>query len=251
MKTVTVFLFVFLLSFSCRKSTEPIISGNERELAEVDKELIPLTIGNYWVFEERFSSRDSTSTHDYKSEVTAITDIGNYSWYEVTTLNNKIKSERYLMAENDSIYELQYNWSTPVRSLQYLIPRKKIQTFRSLSGGDVFHSKTVVKRDSTVKTPSGTYTKCYMFEQSDPNLIEAEIIKPGIGIIVKKQIYRDLSGRLKFIRTAKLKSFLIKERPLDSMKPPTDNGVVSCDSEKSFRSSKIWQENQMPILKPG
>ena len=106
--------------YSCRKSTGPEIIEESEVIEEPNvngyvSKIMPMTIGNYWIYKETYTSSDTTYSHDIKSEVTAIKDIGNYWWYEMTITNNDYQATKYYMAENDSIYELQYNWLAPIR----------------------------------------------------------------------------------------------------------------------------------------
>ncbi len=81
---------------SCGKSTGPKSTDvSEEEGPETDEyvsKLLPMTIGNYWIYEETYTSNDTTYSHDIKSEITAIKNIGNYSWYEMTRTINGYQS---------------------------------------------------------------------------------------------------------------------------------------------------------------
>lgn|GEM_PF-6101229 len=117
------------------------------------------------------------------------------------------------MAENDSIYELQYNWQYPVRALRFLIPKDSLQLFNSFLGGDIMIIKTASILDSTVTTPIGRYDNCYSYQFSTVDFTKIEIVSPGIGIIEKQYISHGFAGSKKFRKIAKLKSYLVKIKP--------------------------------------
>ena len=49
--------------------------------------------------------------------------------FYVKSAKTNFTEKTYLMMENDSVYELQYNRQTPLRSLEYINPFEEQQSF--------------------------------------------------------------------------------------------------------------------------
>ncbi|RMH75809.1 MAG: hypothetical protein D6681_22030 [Calditrichaeota bacterium] len=174
--------------------------------------LIPLAAGNTWTYTEEYISPDTNYVTEYTVRVTGTEQIGDEVWWKLETWrgDSVITRTRYLIAQNDSIYELQYNWQTPVKSLQYFIPVDSVQRFNSLLGGDVGIAKTASILDTTIITPQGNFSECYMFEYSTPDWTTREILSPKVGIIVNWFIHHPSLGGIEYERIARIKSYVIK-----------------------------------------
>lgn len=203
---ITIYFFIFTLFLGCSSPTE---TSNNENISR----LFPLSVGNYWVYKEHFISSDTSYTVNYKSTVKEITNIGGFNWYKIETPRNDYIQERYLIAENDSVYELQYNWEAPVRSLQYIIPQDSAQEFGSLFGGDVGITKSVFILDTTISTNAGNFSNCIMFEYSTPDWTEREIISLGTGIVERQLLGYSISGGNTYQRITKLENFKINVVP--------------------------------------
>ncbi len=199
------FLFLFIISAltSCDTSTDP----NE---IKPSAEFMPLSVGNYWKYEENLSSIDTSYINYYTSTITKTEEIGNYKWFKIESVKSNFTQERYLMMENDSVYELQYNWQNPVRSLEYIIPTEKEQSFGSLLGGDAGKTKTVEKLDTIINTKIGDFNNCLKYEYSTLDWTVIEIIAFGIGIVEKQFISHPLGGEQRFKRIERIVSAKIK-----------------------------------------
>jgi len=196
-------LFTIFIIVSCSSSTEP-------DKIKPCSEFYPLSVGNYWEYEKSFSSKDSSYIINYKSIITQVEMIGGFKWFKIESAKNNCTQKKYLLMENDSIYELQYNRQNPIRSLEYIIPKEKKESFPSLLGGDVGITKTVEKLDTTIHTKIGDFSNCFRYEYSTPDWTEIEILVYGIGIVERQFIcYNFLTGEqtsrtIEIIKNAKL-----------------------------------------------
>lgn len=187
MLKITFSLIMTFAVSSCTSSTEPteIIPSSE---------FYPLAIGNYWEYEVNFSSADSNSFITYKSIVTKVEKIGGYDWFKVETLINNSTYKEHLLIENDSVYRLQYVWQNPIRSLEYIVPKIKKESFHSRLGGDVGLIKTVEKLDTTIHTKIGDFSNCFLYKYTMLEATGIEVLAYGIGIIEGQFIEYNLSG---------------------------------------------------------
>lgn len=197
-------IFSIFAIVSCSSSTEP-------EILKPSSEYFPLSIGNYWEYEESYSSEDSSNTITFKSTITRTERIGGFNWYKIESVRENETSKRHLMIEKDSVYELQYNFQNPIRSLQYIVPKELTETFPSIFGGDVGINKKVEKLDTTIQTNIGVFTNCYRFQYSTSSWTEKEIFVYGIGIVEKHlTVYNVSTGktsqRISKIKNAKISS---------------------------------------------
>jgi hypothetical protein len=200
------FLLLILAFTSCDTSVDP----NE---VTPSSELFPLSIGNYWQYEESFSSMDTSYINNYTSTITKVEEIGGYSWFMIESVKNNFTEKRYLMLENDSVYELQYNWQTPIRSLEYITPSEKQQSFVALLGGDVGIKKTVTKLDTIINTKIGDFKNCLKYESSTLDWTTIEILVFGIGVVERQVIGHSLGGEQTFKRIEKIISAKINKVP--------------------------------------
>lgn len=173
-------------------------------------EFFPLSVGNYWKYEESFSSADTNYTNNYTSTITGVEEIGGYSWFKIESVKNNVTYKRYLMMQNDSVYELQYAWQNPVRSLEYILPSAKQQSFWALLGGDAMIKKTVTKFDTVLNTKVGSFKDCLQFESLISTWTRKEILVFGVGIVESQFIGNDLGWGKPFKRIAKIVDVKIK-----------------------------------------
>jgi hypothetical protein len=174
--------FPIIIIVSCSSLVEP-------EKIKTGSEFYPLAVGNYWKYEGSFSSKDSSYVFNYKSVITQVEIIGGFEWSKIESARNNYTQNRYLLMENDSIYELQYNWRNPIRALVYIIPKNKKESFHSILGGDVGITKTVEKLDTAIHTKIGIFTNCFRYKCSTLDWTEIEILAYGIGIVERQLIH--------------------------------------------------------------
>ena len=68
------FLFLILILTSCDSSVDP-------NKITPSSQFYPLSIGNYWQYEESFSSIDTNYINNYTSTIKKVEEIGAYSWF--------------------------------------------------------------------------------------------------------------------------------------------------------------------------
>jgi len=180
-------LFVIFIKTGCSSYTEP----NE---INTSSEFYPLAIGNYWGYEESFSSEDTIYILNYRSIVTKIENIGGYKWFKIESTKNNYTQKIHLLTENDSVYMLQYQWQNPIRALNYIIPKVKKESFHSLLGGDVGIIKTVEKLDTTIQTNIGEFSNCFRYKYGTLDWTVIEVLVYGIGIVESQIISYNLNG---------------------------------------------------------
>lgn len=196
-------LLVVLTLTSCDSVEPPEITPSS--------EFFPFAVGNYWSYEDNFSSADTNYTNKFTILITDVEEIGNYRWFKFTSEANDFRFYDHLMIENDSVYSLQQNFTNYVRSLEYIIPEGKEQSFYSLMGGDVSLLKKVVKLDTVINTKIGAFKNCFKYEYSTPNSSVKEILAFGIGIIEKEEIGYSLYGEEIYKLSRKILSARIKK----------------------------------------
>ncbi len=196
-------LLVVLTLTSCDSVEPPEITPSS--------EFFPFAVGNYWRYEDNFSSADTNYINKFTTLITDVEEIGNFSWFKFTSEANDFRFYGHLMIENDSVYSLQQNFTNYVRSLEYIIPKGKEQSFYSLMGGDVSLLKKVVKLDTVINTKIGAFKNCFKYEYSTPNSSVKEILAFGIGIIEKEEIGYSLYGEEIYKLSRKILSARIKK----------------------------------------
>lgn len=197
--------------------------SNPGESADEYTGIFPLSVGVQWTYEQTVFTDSLTEVSTYTLEVDSSVDIGGYNWQRIriySPLDEIIMAPfpnfYYLMEENGKIYELQWNFSVPVRSLQYFIPKNRVEEFETLFGGDVFIIKTVRRLSSPIQTPAGTFYHCYEFLHEWPSNFFSEIFVPGVGIVKKEYIYRHFRTGDTIIHVIdQLSDFRIPETDID------------------------------------
>ncbi|MDQ3047352.1 MAG: hypothetical protein M3R27_07370 [Bacteroidota bacterium] len=133
-------------------------------------QLIPLTIGNYWVYS---NSDDAEKFDTVKITRTKIirTDTGYY-------YNGNLWLER-----NDSVYEFQSQRSGSIfPTLQYFSSDKPVE-YGIVIGGDVLSRRSVTKLKAPYTVKGKEYLNCYEFAERREKGYVFTIISKGIGII--------------------------------------------------------------------
>lgn len=188
-----IFCLLAVLVVSCDSSTGP-------DANKPDSEFIPLKVGNFWEYEESYTSEDTSYTENYTFTITKTEEIGGFLWFKLESKTG----ERFLMSEENNVYELQYNRQTPVHSLEYIMPSEKEESFNSLQGGDAGKTKTVEKLDTTINTKMGKFDNCLKYEFSSPDFTVIEILTPEVGIVKRQITSYTLDGEQTYQRVAKI-----------------------------------------------
>ena len=202
---ISIILLVLIgFLYSCSKSDNTIEIPPPVEIIP-SNEFFPLAINNFWEYEESYSSIDTSYTRSFTLTVTDTEYIGNFKWYKIERVRTGWIQYRKLMIENDSVYELQSNFHIPIRSLQYIIPSQRIESFPSWYGGDVQVTRKVERLDTTINTEIGQFNNCYKYEFRTGDYIDYETIAYGIGIIERKTIgYNFRTGEQTFLSIEKI-----------------------------------------------
>jgi hypothetical protein len=160
------------------------------EPMEFRQALIPLAVGNEWTYVDSLFSGETVSVETYTVLVSSFRYDNARAWWQLQ--ERRASSTINLMeiaARNDSIFSLQYNFQSPVSSLDY-IPPSPTDTlhFYSLVGGDVIVTKTVWL-NGTYSVPAGVFDSCAVFVSLVTPGGFTEILKPRIGIIQREIQY--------------------------------------------------------------
>ena len=192
MKKITVFLILVLIIIKCAKENNPLESPNN------PKELMPLQIGNYWIYE--ISDYDSVGRLiELSSDTLMITASINYNGLKYYLYNGNTYSG--FCNKHDGYYELslssydeRLNWKYPA-----------IVGEQGLDG-------QVVSTTTSKQVPSGNYINCYQYNNYRSNgiLDEEWIVKPGLGIIYRTDYNTKSDGSLYLSLEVKLKLFSLK-----------------------------------------
>lgn len=95
-------LLTIVVIISCNSPTES-------NAIKPSSEFFPPAVGNYWEYEESFTSVDTSYSVNYISRITKNEEVGSFNWSKIESIKNDYTEARFLMMENDSVYELQYN----------------------------------------------------------------------------------------------------------------------------------------------
>jgi len=198
-RLVSPLILIFVL-LQCQQPNKP----------SVPQSLYPLSLGNTWTYEVIHRTDSSSYTREFTYSVTRYDTIGGYIWSYLESSNNAEGFSRYLMAINDSVFELQYSWGGPILALVYLKPTHNAQNFTSLMGGDGGVTKTAYLLDSTVVTPAGIFTNCYSYELHQVDADQLEILAPGVGLIEKLLYIHPIGEDTLLTLITRLKSYHLK-----------------------------------------
>lgn len=181
--------FILLIIGGCKQditSVNPPI-----EPTEFRKALFPLAVGNKWTYTDSLFSGGSVSAETYTIVVSGFRFENGKVWWQLLERRSSSTIDLVeLMARNDSIFSLQYNFQYPVSSLEYIPPPTTKDTLRfySLLGGDVIIQKSVWLNGPYV-VPAGSFDSCAVFFSMATPGGFIEVLKPKIGIIQKEINY--------------------------------------------------------------
>lgn len=182
MKTIFSLLILFLI-FSCNKTVTGNTDDNIRIIEPQDR-LIPYAVNNYWVYDYSLTSSDTSYSYEYKEEITGYDTIGNIIWYRQTYFQDTLEYYyRNYIISSDSVFDLQYNWTYPLKIIEYIVPSYEGQILHTMIGGDVTSHKTMGFVDSVVSTSLSDFSDCYYYKSFYRTSNNIEFIKYGVGIV--------------------------------------------------------------------
>ena len=193
MRRSMAYFALIVIVFSC---------SNPSESSDESNNIFPLTAGNTWTYEQTTTTDSTSETITYSMRVIGSEVIGGKEWQKIDFFSNNsnfTRSSWHLMAIDDKIYELQWNFQNPVSALQYFIPQDSVAEFVTLLGGDVSITKKAKRINTPVTTPAGTFTNCYEFSYASPEWYFVEILAAGIGIVKKERVFFDFSTGEKYL----------------------------------------------------
>jgi len=198
------FLSCFLI-LSCDPET------SENDPDEIDGDLIPSSIGNYWVYEDSLFV-DGAFTELSMDTLIIIDTLRAHGkkWWELVGHQNLPFIYQYYAIENDSVYSIQGGWST-ILSLDYIYPSDTLTVLETIVEGDLGLSRNVIKYDGSITTNAGTFINCgkYYGEWTGTFYVE-EYINPGVGFI-KSIFMENFSGNAENKHIRNLHSYHVDE----------------------------------------
>jgi hypothetical protein len=162
MKRQYLFSFFILLAGSCMLSAQ-VTKGNKKNTC-----LLPLKIGNYWVYASSQSpeKRDTVRILNYRI---VGTDTGYY--FNQTLLKEK----------NDTVFEIQPQRNgSNISTVQYFSSETDLN-YKILVGGDAWAGRSVKKLKEPYTVNGKKYLDCYEF--TDKLYNKSTVFSKGIGII--------------------------------------------------------------------
>ena len=147
---------------------------------------IPLSYKNYWVYEDSFFNNGvfvnvQYDTLRYKKTFRSIAD--NLIWWES---NLDIGLPTLLYANQDGIYQLgrrYFNGCTWDTNKEFIVPSGDSSRYLARFE-DLAAQGRSVKLAGMIKTPTGSFENCILFEKNARNYRKDQvIIKPGIGVV--------------------------------------------------------------------
>ena len=185
---------ILLIASGCKNNSTSV--NPPVEPTEFRQALIPLALGNEWIYTDSLFTADSVSVETYTLAVSSYRiDLGKV-WWQLQERRPTYTTLVEIAAQNDSIFSLQHNFQWPVVSLDY-IPPSATDTlwFYSLHGGDVGLEKSVWLNGQYI-VPAGSFDSCAIFFSRPTPDGYTEVLKPRIGI-VQKEIQHSSSFRRK------------------------------------------------------
>ncbi len=203
--------FVLPVTFLCFFTGCDILGGNEdsslKELLVPQNELIPLEVGNYWVYEQWFL--DPSNKDTVREEV-----IGTRQIIAEDIIVNAFETVRFrydTRPTDDALFSLKANgidghfflggWakvdSLYINNRRYKYPAEVGETWESrqilfdtdIKEYKIGNTRTIelIDTNRTITTSAGVFENCYVYKHQDYNPLfpyfQFVFIKPGIGIV--------------------------------------------------------------------
>jgi hypothetical protein len=154
-------------------------------------EMLPMAVGNYWVYAETTWTMDGIAARLDSIEVIGRhhDDLGQwwvlrspFPWLEDT-----------VMVRNDTVFSRTYGWPGLFMSVEY-IPAADTPFNYMVIRGDIGYTRTVSPVDSVVTVPAGSYGESYMYTGREGPFSEPFstypyrlFLAPGVGFIFFEQ----------------------------------------------------------------
>jgi hypothetical protein len=181
-----IFLVLILTVSSCDLLT------NNPAPPQKDKTLYPLTVGNYWQYNNFFISEPQSDTTYLDPTITTVVGTKKINGITFQELQTHIYLPRYidvqyLFSRNDSIFEKNYSGSNQL-ALKYIKPQQDTVNFFYDIGNRIY-VKTAYRMDTTIVTPAGKFSDCYFYDFDQFDFRFRDIIVPDVGIIKSETYY--------------------------------------------------------------
>ena len=196
-------LLPVLLIFSCEKDnyensleethTCRYASFNDakviNDFSQFQTGILPFNFKNYWVYSNKYWDPDGniidTSIDTVYAEET-IELNGHIWWYFKNAFYGHGFSTKYITQVDDTLFGLWIGHPSPpsncVDMIAQIRPIGTDTVYKSYTiEGNVFSGKEYLS-DSTITTPSGNYSNCYVYEINE-YISAIEFFKPGLGYI--------------------------------------------------------------------
>jgi len=194
-------LLLPLLFFSnCRKETDhESLSNSEtcRYASIDDREVlndqslnqdgyVPMHFNNYWVYTSQYWNLDG-SLHETRTDSIYVVEnmiLKDIVWWRINlNLNLYPFSTAYTSQIGDTLFGLSCSFYTScVGQYKLYTPISKDTTSKSFTiSCDIGGSGIEYVSDSSIVTPSGNFTDCYVFEYGYVDNTHIDFLKPGIG----------------------------------------------------------------------
>jgi len=153
--------------------------------------IMPLSIGNQWVIEERRSHEffPDVDTTMYVYVVDSTFHWGDEEWYSITTTVDSNSYVSFRRNDYEGLYNLEiYDWENDTTMGLFLKypgePGDIWETPWQWDDNDGFNdSLRLMSISETVTVPAGTFDGCYLYRYNDNFYNEGLWYKPGIGFI--------------------------------------------------------------------
>lgn len=150
--------------------------------------ILPLVIGNRWVYQDSLITSSSTRAITYAVSVLSVRCEGDKYWWTLQNRFNPSIDAREFMASNDSVFSLQHTDSpgglAPVVSLEYIHPSEADTiSYRSVFFGDAGVTKTVTLLHQEYSGPAGRFTGCLLYTYDINPEHYREILAPDVGVL--------------------------------------------------------------------
>ncbi|UCC43817.1 MAG: hypothetical protein JSU65_11940 [Candidatus Zixiibacteriota bacterium] len=149
--------------------------------------MLPMAIGNYWVY------LDSTwETDHFVETIDSIEVIGTHSdelgdWWVLSSPLPALGDT--IMTRGDSVYNRQYRLgdTTPNADLQYVAAQDTSMTFRVATFMGFAVDRTATRVRDMVEVPAGAWVGGYKYLNGLLQLPQTEILVPGVGFVYHEQ----------------------------------------------------------------
>jgi hypothetical protein len=184
--SAAIFVCAVMTLHSCkdRGATDP-FEGPPPDLRSA---ILPLQIGNSWVYLDSLITPSETSIVTYTVSVhSARMEAGRYWWRLYNRFNPSIDAREF-MAGGDSIYSLQYREAPTglvgVVSLEYVLPGPAdTLSFQSLYSGDAIIRKRATRVAQEVHVPAGSFLGGVLYTYDINPEHYREVVVPGVGVL--------------------------------------------------------------------